>query len=148
MFSNRLKEMRTCNNMTQAELADALGVSKGTVAMWETGKRKPNFETLNTLSSIFDKKIDYILGYSNDSSSVRIVECDAGKSIWKTDKKTYKMIMSYLRLDEFGKNAVESVILAEISRCKKYDSLCSEDDFMLSLRMKNNLQKEYGGRTK
>ena len=58
MFANRLKEIRKEKNMTQVQLAEALGVSKGTVAMWEIGKRQPNFETLNALSDIFDKRID------------------------------------------------------------------------------------------
>ena len=44
MFSERLKKLRKENNMTQTELAKALGVSGGTVAMWETDKRKPSFE--------------------------------------------------------------------------------------------------------
>ena len=68
MFAERLKELRKDKNMTQVQLAEALGVSKGTVAMWEIGKREPNFETLNRLSDIFDKRIDYILGNSNDAS--------------------------------------------------------------------------------
>ncbi len=139
MFSNRLKEIRKSKNMTQAQLADTLGVSKGTVAMWEIGKRKPNFETINALSNIFDKKIDYILGYSNDSSSAQVTEDEIeNHGVWETDKKSYKMIMSYLCLDEFGKNAVESVIQAEVSRCKKHELLCPEENFMLSLRMRNN----------
>ena len=60
MFAERLKELRKGKNMTQVQLAEALGVSKGTIAMWEIGKREPNFETLNRLSDIFDKRIDYI----------------------------------------------------------------------------------------
>ena len=62
MFAERLKELRKGKNMTQVQLAEALGVSKGTIAMWEIGKREPNFETLDRLSDIFDKRIDYILG--------------------------------------------------------------------------------------
>ena len=33
MFANRLKEIRKEKHMTQVQLAEALGVSKGTVAM-------------------------------------------------------------------------------------------------------------------
>ena len=43
MFPERLKDLRKEKGMTQIELATALGVSSGTVAMWETGKRKPSF---------------------------------------------------------------------------------------------------------
>ena len=39
MFAQRLKQLRAENKMTQVQLAEKLGVSKGTVAMWETDKR-------------------------------------------------------------------------------------------------------------
>ncbi|MCH4033771.1 MAG: helix-turn-helix domain-containing protein [Lachnospiraceae bacterium] len=42
MIGERLKELRKKNGYTQVTLADNLGVSKGTVAMWETDKRKHN----------------------------------------------------------------------------------------------------------
>jgi transcriptional regulator with XRE-family HTH domain len=66
MFAQRLKELRKKSNMTQVQLAERLDVSKGTIAMWETGKRQPNFETLNELSDIFDKTFstgEYIFKY-------------------------------------------------------------------------------------
>ena len=44
-FSERIKELRKENGITQIELADAMGLSKGTVAMWEVGKREANFDT-------------------------------------------------------------------------------------------------------
>ena len=72
MFAERLKELRKEKKITQVQLAEMLDVSKGTIAMWEIGKREPNYETLNCLSDIFDKRIDYILGFSNDASSMTI----------------------------------------------------------------------------
>ena len=68
-YADRIKELRKANGYTQITLADALGVSKGTVAMWETGKRAPGYEVINQLSDMFDRRIDYILGYSNDDAS-------------------------------------------------------------------------------
>ena len=47
MFPERLKDLRKEKGMTQIELATALGVSSGTVAMWETGKS--NFQQ-NTIA--------------------------------------------------------------------------------------------------
>ena len=52
MFPERLKDLRKEKGMTQIELATALGVSSGTVAMWETGKRKPSFEMFLISGSI------------------------------------------------------------------------------------------------
>ena len=72
MFSERLKKLRKENNMTQTELAKALGVSGGTVAMWETDKRKPSFEMLEKLSEIFDKQLSYIMGTSEYAAPISL----------------------------------------------------------------------------
>ncbi len=138
MFAQRLKELRKEKNMTQVQLAEALGVSKGTVAMWEIGKREPNYETLNALSGIFDRRIDYILGYSEDASSAKLSEAEIDRlGRWAVEESFYETIMGYLCLDEYGKNTVESVIRSEAVRCREQDSLFPEEDFMLSIRIRN-----------
>ncbi len=137
MFSLRLKELRKERNMTQVQLAEALGVSKGTVAMWEIGKREPNFETLNALSGVFDRRIDYILGYSQDASSAKKSEAaidELGR--WAAEESFYETIMTFLRLDAYGKDTVENVIRSESVRCREQGSLFPEENFMLSVRIK------------
>ena len=141
MFAERLKEMRAEKGITQIQLSEILGVSKGTVAMWETGKREPNFETLNTLSEIFDKRIDYILGYSNDSSSPTMTEEEIEQlGIWEVEEDLTETMLSYLRLDSYGKEAVESVIRSEMKRCKEQETLGSKEDYKISVRI--NVKKE------
>lgn len=136
MFAERLKELRKEKNMTQVQLAEALGVSKGTIAMWEIGKREPNFETLNRLSDIFDKRIDYILGYSNDASSPQFTEEDIDQiGRWEVEDQFREIIMAYLSLDEYGKTAVESLIKAEKLRCHEQQSICNTEDIVLSIRI-------------
>lgn len=136
MFAERLKELRKDKNMTQVQLAEELGVSKGTVAMWEIGKREPNFETLNRLSDIFDKRIDYILGYSNDASSPQLTEEDIDQlGRWEVEDQLREIIMAYLSLDEYGKTAVESLIKAEKLRCHEQQSICNTEDIVLSIRI-------------
>ncbi len=137
MFAQRLKELRKEKNMTQVQLAEALGVSKGTVAMWEIGKREPNYETLNALSDVFDRRIDYILGYSEDASSAKLSEEEINQlGLWAAEESFYETVMAYLCLDEYGKNAVESVIRTEASRCREQGSQFPEENFMLSIRIR------------
>ena len=38
MFPERLKQLRKEKGLMQVTLAKTLGISKGTVAMWETGE--------------------------------------------------------------------------------------------------------------
>jgi len=136
MFADRLKELRKEKNMTQVQLAKILGVSKGTIAMWEIGKREPNFETINQLSDIFDRRIDYILGFSDDTSSPQLTDDDIDQlGRWEVEDQFREIIMSYLSLDEYGKTAVEGLIKTEKLRCHEQQSLCNIDDIVLSIRI-------------
>ena len=77
MFPERLKQLRKEKGITQTDLAKALSVSSGTVAMWEIGKRKPSFEMFDRLTEGLDRRIDYILGASDDASPLKVAEGEA-----------------------------------------------------------------------
>lgn len=62
MLSERIKELRNKRNMTQKEFAKAFDISIGAIAMWETGKRQPNYEMLKRIASYFNVSVDYLLG--------------------------------------------------------------------------------------
>ena len=120
MFGARLKELRKKNGYTQITLAEKLGVSKGTVAMWEVGKRKPDFETLCTLSELFDVRTDYILGQTDDDSSIALSAKDIGQlGAWTTEESLKELFETYLTIDDFGKSTVENLIRGEAARCQK-----------------------------
>ncbi len=136
MFAERLKELRKEKNMTQVQLAETLGVSKGTIAMWEIGKREPNFEMLDRLSDVFDRRIDYILGFSDDTSSPMPTEEELDQlGRWEVEEQFRDIIMAYLSLDEYGRTAVENLIKAEKLRCHEQQSICDTDDIVLSIRI-------------
>lgn len=62
MLPQNLKQLRTNNKMTQKNLADVLGVSLSSVAMWEAGKRSPDNEMLIKIAELFNVSIDSLLG--------------------------------------------------------------------------------------
>ena len=72
-FSNRLKELRLGNGLTQKQLADKLNVSQNAIYNWENGKRQPDFQTLEKLAKIFDVNIDFLLG-SNTGTYSRMLK--------------------------------------------------------------------------
>jgi len=49
------------NNLTQAELAKALGLGESTISFYESDKRNPDFETLIEFSKYFAVTTDYLL---------------------------------------------------------------------------------------
>lgn len=138
MFAERLKEIRNGAGMTQVQLAEALGVSKGTVAMWEIGKREPNYETLNALSGIFDKRIDYILGYSNDSSSARLSEEQIEQlGVWMVEDDAQEEFMNIMALDNYGREAVHGLVIAEKARCRSQGTLIPTDSVEVTVRLRD-----------
>lgn len=62
MFSNRLKQLRKERGLTQIQFAQGFNVASGTIAMWETGKREPDFDTVRRIADFFHVSIDYLLG--------------------------------------------------------------------------------------
>lgn len=61
-FNEVLKELRTSKNVTQAELAKAIGVSASTIGMYESGEREPNFETEEKIADYFNVSLDVLRG--------------------------------------------------------------------------------------
>ena len=62
MLGERIKQLRKERGMYQQALANALQVSKSTVAMWETDKREPDIQTIKRIAEFFCVSIDYLLG--------------------------------------------------------------------------------------
>ena len=63
--TNNLKEVRTQNNATQAQIADFLGVTIKTYRGYEKGQEYPKLEYLIALSDKWGVSIDYLLGRSD-----------------------------------------------------------------------------------
>ena len=73
-FKDNVQYMRHMhNNMTQQELADALGVSRQTVSKWELGQSEPELSRIRDLAAFFhvtvDELLDPRLGTSKDHHS-------------------------------------------------------------------------------
>ena len=65
VFSERLKALREGFNLKQAELAEQLGVSRGSISFYENGDRVPDINFLFAVASFFGVTFDYLLGTSN-----------------------------------------------------------------------------------
>lgn len=61
-FGNMLKTLRLRKNMTQAQLANKLGLTKSVISAYETGLRLPSYDILIHIARIYNVSTDYLLG--------------------------------------------------------------------------------------
>ena len=64
-LGKKIRELRIENNLTQADLAEELNVSRTTIANYENGNRCPSMDLLLQLADYFRISTDYILGRTN-----------------------------------------------------------------------------------
>lgn len=80
-FGNTLKTLRLNANMTQAQLARKLSLTKSVISAYETGLRLPSYDTLIHMTKIFNVSTDYLLGVERkqeiDLSGLTQPEIDA-----------------------------------------------------------------------
>lgn len=62
MNIENLKKAREKVGLTQAQAAEAIGVSDGTYKNYEQGKREPNGDKMVTIANLFNVTTDYLLG--------------------------------------------------------------------------------------
>lgn len=75
-----LKKLRKDNKLTQAELAEKLGVTYQAVSKWENGKNVPDIAIIKEISKIYNVNVDEIISGEKtkkklDKSSIIISVC-------------------------------------------------------------------------
>ena len=57
-LGNKLKELRTAENLTQTALAEKLNISRVNYTRYETNASRPDFETLIAIADFYDISLD------------------------------------------------------------------------------------------
>lgn len=65
-FGRKLKQLRLEANLTQADLAKRLNITKSVVSYYELQERSPSPEVLIKLTKIFHVTADYLLGIDHN----------------------------------------------------------------------------------
>ena len=60
MLGQRLKELRLSRQKTQQDIADVLNISRSAYALYESGKRQLNYDSLCALADYFSVSLDYL----------------------------------------------------------------------------------------
>ncbi len=99
-FRDKLFHLRKKSGMTQAELAEALNVSRQAISKWEMGTTVPDINNILSISKIFRVSIDYLVNDELDieedlpsikaTSNVTKINLANGKLNTEEDSPTIK----------------------------------------------------------
>lgn len=114
----RITELRKKNNMSQAALADAVGVSRQAVSKWETGLSLPDSSKLILLAQILSTDIEYLsTGRVNDAirppvviKTVERVETKVEVPVVKIQEKIVEKVIEKPVIEYIEKPIVRRVI--------------------------------------
>ena len=65
-----IRNFRKQKSLTQEQLAEAVGVTVGTVSKWENGNCLPDISMITELADFYEVSIDVLVGYDTPSKSV------------------------------------------------------------------------------
>ena len=104
-----IRDYRLAKNMTQQQLADAIGVNVGTISKYETGVHNPSKKKLEKLCKALDVSIDTLM--------IDNAPFDQADITYKTDNKSgMKRMYSYASvLNQYFRSAI---ILGAQCKCE------------------------------
>lgn len=65
LFGDTIRDLRYSRRMTQAELAERVGITRPVISAYENNFRQPSHEVLWKMASIFNVSIDYLYNFKN-----------------------------------------------------------------------------------
>lgn len=84
-FEENLRNLRKNANMTQAELAEKLNVSRQAVSKWEKGLSIPDIENILLLSKVFNVSLDELV--DNKQKTISEDRSEDGNAKIQSSKK-------------------------------------------------------------
>lgn len=93
-LAENIRRQRKQRDLTQEQLAEALGVTVGAVSKWESGMTTPDLSLIVELAALFETSVDVLLGY-------------------ELQRSTLEQTVARIRALRHEKKAAESAALAE-----------------------------------
>lgn len=101
MDYTRIKQARKVAGVTQEQLANMLVVNRATVSKYESGQIEPTFSVLENIASALGIHVFDLIGTGR-----------------KQDKEVAQVAQDYANLDQWGRQAVRSIIAVEQERMR------------------------------
>lgn len=99
IFGIRLKQAREEKEITMEDLAKAVGVTKGTIWKYESGRNQAKAEVVKKISDFLNVSLDWLIGYSEQKDPEITTESLTSlfNSLNDEDKKQAIRYMTFLK---------------------------------------------------
>ncbi len=119
-MKTKIKELRTANGLTQAELGERLGISAKVISKWENGESLPPCEHLPNLADVFHICIDELFGRTHNEKvdlkkEVRKFGFDHAYRISDMQKLVSYMLLEMKERENFEGGWYSEQVMREIS---------------------------------
>ena len=100
-FSEKIKEIRKMQNLTQEQFAEKIFISRNAVAKWESDRGYPDIQNLITISEVFEISLDDLI--KNDKKLKTKIILDSASKKWHILVIIYLIaIISYIGYFHFA----------------------------------------------
>ena len=105
-IGERITSLRKEKNISQAELAKRMDISRQAVSKWEQGSSSPDMERLIQLAEIFDVEVEYLAtGIKPEPKSVVLNVVETVERI--EEKVVVKEVIRHVRRKPVKKNPID-----------------------------------------
>jgi len=101
-LGEKIKKIRTLNNLRQNELAEILCVSEKTISSWENDRTNPDLNMIYKISDYFKKSFYYLINDDYDTNNINEIEIKL-----KVDDKEYNRILNIIKKSSINKGNVD-----------------------------------------
>ncbi len=103
----RIKELRLERNLTQSEVAKAIGTSQRNIGRWENGENEPAAVYVKALAEFFGVRADYLLGLEDDFG-VRVDDKEKKPDTLSAEER--RLLEGYREINAAGKKLVMQTV--------------------------------------
>lgn len=112
----RIRTIREEKQMRQADVAEVLQITASAYGHYEQGKREPDFQTLKKIAALFEVRLSYLLGETDDQRPFS----QAQHAAEPAEELYFNKIKGFEELDEEGqKKAQEYIEFLKLKHSKK-----------------------------
>ena len=129
VLQDRLKELRKANKLTQANVADFLGISESAYGYYEQGRNEPSLSSIKKLAEKYNVSTSYLLGETdkiNNLSKVKVsgTEINLTEEEYKIFEELKKHPILFHDLAKDPEKKIKELIRLQKAR----DMFLKEDD--------------------